>query len=720
MGVAVVGHQTSTTTAALSNSFTFTVPASTNFLILAETGHLSTPASATPALYCTINGVGMQQLPGTFVQQTFSQCTLWYMPNPPTGSVTCVVQYNGTSNLQYMLHGLVAFSGVNTGDPFYTPGSTTSSGSSANRTVSTGISITSNDLYVGVYQALSTTSSSAGGQTNVFDFSTSDASLEQKMDTIPGSTANPTFSWTSTSNNGNTNNSIGIAVALQGSVANLVPGMNLGLPIATGTTMTGVVYKQTVTGWNGATTAVSGSVTATAGDYIIVWGGTLYSGDLITLSASIDGSYSYVGQQSSFAGGAANKYGQGYPIQTITNVASGMTAAWAQAVVSGSAQTYTITSPFGSTGVVGLAWEYANVGFVELFSYYIISPGTGAGAVTTGSVTVPDHGILLSLCVDNSQTTAGISSVGGTNRGTGSIQASSGGYPITYCATEFVGTGVPVTPAFTTTFGTDSYIIYNFLMHPKNTRSFSSGQVTTGMGTSASSAMSCFHAAALTALTNTGGVTLLGTQSFDQSQGTLFTTKSFDITVPVGTTCVVYFHGSADGSGGAYCTSCTLNGSAFTVVSGTQVDSGGTYFGSSIHYLFTPNIGTSTFVVNLATNVNAGGNSFYAPCFAYFKNVSSFGGGTTNASTSSSNSSVTVTGLSSNLDIYVATTATYASTGATQGANMVNIEQQQMTNGTVTSNCCSYILGSNSGAFAFTATGSVSNANTIAGCWIHH
>lgn len=125
----------------------------------------------------------------------------------------------------------------------------------------------------------------------------------------------------------------------------------------------------------------------------------------------------------------------------------------------GGSQTCTFSST--TAGRVGWLWEYSGVSTVTAAATDVASPGTGSGAIHGAAVVVPSGGILLAMCTDVFSTGV-ISSPTGTTRGSGTTA----GGAVNYCATEYSGTGASITPSFTTASGSDSFVIFQWLLSP--------------------------------------------------------------------------------------------------------------------------------------------------------------------------------------------------------------------------------------------------------------
>jgi hypothetical protein len=207
-----------------------------------------------------------------------------------------------------------------------------------------------------------------------------------------------------------------------------------------------VDWIRTVTPWENATPSTSGAFTPTAGDTLITYGmdGSSATASLV-FSGSEAGSWSELNPPGNYGDTSGDTHGLGVNLSCAAG-----------------SQTVTVTSA-GSTFLLGFAWEYSGVGSVSSVSgVQRNAPGTGAGAITGTSVTVPTGAVLLATCIDITGTPT-ISSPSGTNRGSGSNDG------IMYCATEYAGAGSPITPTFTTTGGSDNYVVLQVLLSPPAT-----------------------------------------------------------------------------------------------------------------------------------------------------------------------------------------------------------------------------------------------------------
>jgi hypothetical protein len=209
-----------------------------------------------------------------------------------------------------------------------------------------------------------------------------------------------------------------------------------------------VTFVAKVTQWGqsgGGGTATSGSFTPTATNQLVVFNACLQSG---TQSASGTGSYNQVGSQ--FTSG------------------SNRLACFANLSLSGGAQTVAVTTTASLPNLDGFAYQYSGGATASNFSGVSrATPGTGSGAITGTSVTVPSGAILLAFCGDLTSTGTSITSPSGTNRDgntTGTIGANFGDWTVT----EYAGTGANITPSFTdgTHGAADTYIVIQVVLAP--------------------------------------------------------------------------------------------------------------------------------------------------------------------------------------------------------------------------------------------------------------
>jgi hypothetical protein len=204
-----------------------------------------------------------------------------------------------------------------------------------------------------------------------------------------------------------------------------------------------VAWVQTVTPWSAtATTATSGSFTPTSGNALVAF---CYGSGTLSYSGSGTGTWTAIFQTNDSFG---SPHGCG------DNPTCG-----------GGSQTITVHQT-ASTTVFGWAFEYSGAGSFSGTSNETDVPGTTSGAIKGTSVVVPTGSVLLALCADITGTGgSSISSPSGTNRGAATIGA------VTYCVTEYAGTGAAIQPTFTdiNNGGTDDYFITQILLSPAGT-----------------------------------------------------------------------------------------------------------------------------------------------------------------------------------------------------------------------------------------------------------
>ena len=200
-----------------------------------------------------------------------------------------------------------------------------------------------------------------------------------------------------------------------------------------------VAWYQTITPWSAGSPATSGSFTAVAGDALLVFCMDNAAGSR-TITFSGTGTYSR--------------------LDSWNDSVADTEAIGANSSASSGSQTMTVAATSGD-GMWGWAYEYSGVASISGTINEADSPGTGTGAITGTSVTVPSGGILIALCVNVSGGSDAITSPSGTNRGSGA----NAGY--TYCATEYAGTGGAIQPSFTSANGSDEdFVIMQFTLSP--------------------------------------------------------------------------------------------------------------------------------------------------------------------------------------------------------------------------------------------------------------
>jgi hypothetical protein len=161
----------------------------------------------------------------------------------------------------------------------------------------------------------------------------------------------------------------------------------------------------------------------------------------------------------------------GFAQLTTINASSGGTQSLFDCLSCASGpQTFTINDQIANFDEMFIGIEYSGVGSItNSVMTNLSAPGTGAGAVAGVSVTVPSGSLLLATPVDISagNETLTTATGGSTNRGSSAVN------PI-YDWAEWVGTGAPIQPTFTTSAnGTNNYVVIQFILNP--TLSISSG-----------------------------------------------------------------------------------------------------------------------------------------------------------------------------------------------------------------------------------------------------
>jgi hypothetical protein len=203
-----------------------------------------------------------------------------------------------------------------------------------------------------------------------------------------------------------------------------------------------VAFVQVTTGWQTTTAgAASENFTPNVGDTIIP----------LAVQGATGGSFTFsgTGTYSQIAAAAISNDEQGDCWAAAQNSAA-----------SGVSQAVTVAN----SATTGVAWvlDYSGVGSVAASYTTPQAPGAGTGAILGNSEVVPVGAVLVALCADTGASSGpAITSPSGTNR------ASSTSYGVTYCITEYAGTGAAIQPSFTSTNGASSgFVVEQFLLSP--------------------------------------------------------------------------------------------------------------------------------------------------------------------------------------------------------------------------------------------------------------
>jgi hypothetical protein len=153
------------------------------------------------------------------------------------------------------------------------------------------------------------------------------------------------------------------------------------------------------------------------------------------------------------------------PITGLSNFTDGVIssyAAWANLSVASGAQTWSITQPSGFfiNNIATTPLEFSGALSIKNGGYVVTAaPGTSAGAIVGTSVTVATGDLLVAIALDS--TNAGTSGTLPTVNTTGSTSIN------TYAQQNIVywsGAGSAIQPTFTTTVGTDTYMVIQWIM----------------------------------------------------------------------------------------------------------------------------------------------------------------------------------------------------------------------------------------------------------------
>jgi hypothetical protein len=203
-----------------------------------------------------------------------------------------------------------------------------------------------------------------------------------------------------------------------------------------------IAFRQLITPWSSESPAASAAFTGTAGDSILAVGGD-YSNDITAFS------------------GSGGTYGLLTPPGNVEDVDFNHNWAIGDCLsIAGGSQTITVTGTV-SDGMAATAIEYSGVSTVSGNGKTVASPGTAANAITGTAVTVPTGSVLVACCIDTTDNTSATITTSGTSRGGGA-----GDLNTAYLFGEWAGAGGSITPEFTTTVGTDNYIVLQWLLTP--------------------------------------------------------------------------------------------------------------------------------------------------------------------------------------------------------------------------------------------------------------
>jgi hypothetical protein len=123
-----------------------------------------------------------------------------------------------------------------------------------------------------------------------------------------------------------------------------------------------------------------------------------------------------------------------------------------------SSQTITVTGEGATDFMIVWPLEYSGVSSNSGSAVTRVTPGAGADAITGNSVTVASGSVLVALCYETSGGSGSLTSSSGTNRNNGALGVS-------YCITEWAGSGGSITPVFTGADGaTATYDIVQVLL----------------------------------------------------------------------------------------------------------------------------------------------------------------------------------------------------------------------------------------------------------------
>jgi hypothetical protein len=193
------------------------------------------------------------------------------------------------------------------------------------------------------------------------------------------------------------------------------------------------------------------------------------------------------------------------------------------------------------------------------------------------------------------------------------------------------------------------------------------------------------------------------------SSGSSVSSYSFSVTIASGDNCLVVTEGNASGGGGLQPSGITYGGIPLTMVPSSSIIAA--QFQSSIWYLLNPTVGTANVVVTLPS-----AQSFQGSGAIPLIGVST----TTPIGTAAINSGVTVGGnvtvtASGGIagDLYVGNNINFDTSQTTSGSNQTN-QWSQNNIGTAVCAAGDTIPGVNTGAFAWTATGTIGGSN---GAW---
>lgn len=169
-----------------------TVGASDNLLLVGECSSFSSGTGHAPDTV-TYNGTSLT-LVNSYVISS-SDCSLWYLSSPPSGSHTLTATWTTNTNISVTAVISVPFSGAATSSIFGTPSNNFST--SDNNPTVTVTGGTSNSIYVAeTWNGTQTTTSAGTGQTDIANIGSIGAGSDSiVMSSIPGSDTGA-FTWT--------------------------------------------------------------------------------------------------------------------------------------------------------------------------------------------------------------------------------------------------------------------------------------------------------------------------------------------------------------------------------------------------------------------------------------------------------------------------------------------------------------------------------------------
>lgn len=156
-----------------------------------------------------------------------------------------------------------------------------------------------------------------------------------------------------------------------------------------------------------------------------------------------------------FSGTGSGTWNQFTPPGNVGDPNSNTFGAGANLSCGGGSQTITV----GPSLPFGWALEYSGVGSASASGVSRVAPGT---TISGTAVSVPVGSVLVAWCV-NTSTVGAINlsaSPSGTNRALGTTTI----FGISYCITEYAGTGASITSTFTTSIGGDTFDVIQILL----------------------------------------------------------------------------------------------------------------------------------------------------------------------------------------------------------------------------------------------------------------